>query len=135
MRGTQRLRGSTVLPRNLGWRLRWRGVIVGAVNNNWRERTVYARTSTWTGSRETLDKWAAHVNERVAPMVGGLPGNAGAYFFVDRDGGSALTLTLWESEDAALASDQAAEKSRASTVDATGIELLARGRFEVVGQL
>ena len=96
---------------------------------------MYARTSTWTGSREALERWAAHVNERVAPMVGGLPGNAGAYFFVDRDGGGALTLTLWESEDAARASDQAAEKSRASTVAATGIELVARGRFEVVGQV
>jgi heme-degrading monooxygenase HmoA len=96
---------------------------------------VYARTSTWTGSPEALEKWAAHVNERVAPMVAGLPGNAGAYFFVDRDGGGALTLTLWESEEAALASDQAAEKSRASTVEATGIELLSRGRFEVVGRV
>lgn len=96
---------------------------------------MYARTSTWTGSREALDKWAAHVNERVAPMVAGLPGNAGAYFFLDRDGGGALTLTLWESEEAALTSDQAAEKSRASTVEATGIELLARGRFEVVGRV
>jgi hypothetical protein len=68
-------------------------------------------------------------------MVAGLPGNAGAYFFVDRDGGGAMTLTLWESEEAALTSDQAAEKSRASTVEATGIELLARGRFEVVGRV
>lgn len=96
---------------------------------------MYARTSSWTGSREALERWAAHVNERVAPMVAGLSGNAGAYFFVDRDGGGALTLTLWESEEAALASDQVAEKSRASTVEATGIELLARGRFEVVGRL
>lgn len=96
---------------------------------------MFARTSTWAGSREALDKWAAHVNERVAPMVAGLPGNAGAYFFVDGDAGGALTLTLWESEEAALASDQAAEKSRASTVEATGIELLARGRFEVVGRV
>ncbi len=96
---------------------------------------MYARTSTWTGSPEALERWAAHVNERVAPMVAGLPGNAGAYFFVDRDGGGALTLTLWESEEAALASDQAAEKSRASTVEATGIELLARGRFEAVGRV
>jgi hypothetical protein len=96
---------------------------------------MYARTSTWTGSHEALEKWAAHVNERVASMAAGLPGNAGAYFLVDRDGGGALTLTLWESEEAALASDQAAEKSRASTIAATGIELLARGRFEVVGQV
>jgi hypothetical protein len=96
---------------------------------------MYARTSTWTGSQDALEKWAAHVNERVAPMVAALEGNAGAYFFVDRDAGSALTLTLWESEAAALASDQAAERSRAWTVAATGIELLARGRFEVVGHL
>jgi hypothetical protein len=68
-------------------------------------------------------------------MVAELPGNAGAYFFVDREGGGALTLTLWESEEAALANDQAAEKSRVSTLEATGIELVARGRFEVVGRV
>ena len=96
---------------------------------------MYARTSTWTGSRDALEKWAAHVNERVAPMVAGLPGNAGAYFFVDRAGGMALTLTLWESDEAAHGSDQAAEKSRASTVEATGIELLSRGQFEIVGRV
>ena len=96
---------------------------------------MYARTSTWTGSPEALEKWASHVGEKVAPMVASLPGNAGAYFFIDRTGGSALTLTLWKSEDDAVASDQAAEKSRESTVAATGIELLARGRFEVVGKV
>lgn len=66
---------------------------------------MYARTSTWTGTSVALENWASHVNEKVAPMVAGLPGNAGAYFFIDRNGGRALTLTLWESEDAALASD------------------------------
>jgi heme-degrading monooxygenase HmoA len=68
-------------------------------------------------------------------MVAGLPGNAGAYFFVDREDGRALTLTLWESEDAALASDVTAEKSRASTVAATGVELVDRGRYEVVARV
>ena len=96
---------------------------------------MYARTSTWTGSEDALENWVAHVNDSVAPMVAGMPGNAGAYFLVDREGGGALTLTLWQSEEAALTSDQAAEKSRASTVAATGIELRARGRFEVVGQV
>jgi steroid delta-isomerase-like uncharacterized protein len=95
---------------------------------------VYARTSTWTGTSEALDRWASHVSATVAPNVSGVPGNAGAYFFVDRDGSNALTLTMWESEEAAIASDGFAEKSRASTVDATGVELLERGRFEVVAQ-
>jgi hypothetical protein len=96
---------------------------------------MYARTSIWTGSHEALEKWVDHVNERVAPMVAGLPGNSGAYFFVDREGGGALTLTLWESEEAAFMSDQVAEKSRASTVAATGVELLARGRFKVISHV
>jgi heme-degrading monooxygenase HmoA len=96
---------------------------------------MYARTSKWTGEPEALEKWASHVSEQVAPMVAGLAGNAGAYFFVDSDGGEALTLTLWDSEEAALASDRAAEKSRESTVAATGVELEQRGRFRVVGRI
>lgn len=63
---------------------------------------------------------------------GGLPGNAGAVFLVDRDGGTALTLTLWDSDDAARATDQFAEQSRAATVAATGTELVSRGSYEVV---
>ena len=93
---------------------------------------MYARTSTWRGDAEALERWARHAVERVAPMVARLPGNVAAYFFVDRTGGSALTLTLWESEEAARASDETAEKSRESTIAATGVELVQRGRFEVL---
>ena len=81
---------------------------------------MHARTSSWTGTPEALEKWAEQMAGSIAPMVAGLPGNAGAYFFIDREDGSALTLTLWESEDAALVSDVTAEKSRESTVAATG---------------
>lgn len=68
----------------------------------------------------------------VAPFVAGLAGNAGAVFLIDRDGGSAVTLTLWESDEAALQSDRTADESRARTVAATGVELVERGRYEVV---
>ncbi len=93
---------------------------------------MFARTSTWTGSPEALQKWADHVTAQVAPMVQGLPGVAGAAFFLDRESGSAMTLTLWASEDAALHSDRNADASRSATVAATGVELVARGRYEVV---
>jgi hypothetical protein len=95
---------------------------------------MYARTSTWTGTHEAIENWVGHVGTAVAPRVAAMPGNVDAYFFVDRGGRKALTLTMWESEEAALASDDFAERSRASTVAATGIELLERGRFEVVGR-
>ena len=92
---------------------------------------MQARTSTWAGSPEALEKWVEHVTNNVKPMVAGLPGNVGAYFFVDRPNGRALTLTLWESEEAAALSDQTAEASRVRTVAATGIELVDRTRYEV----
>jgi heme-degrading monooxygenase HmoA len=96
---------------------------------------MQARTSSWTGAPEALEKWASHVRGKVAPMVAGLPGNSGAYFFIDRDGGRAMTLTLWDSEESARMSDATADQSRESTVAATGVELLARGRFEVVDKI
>jgi hypothetical protein len=96
---------------------------------------MYARTSTWAGTPEALESWVRHVQEKVGPMVASLPDNGGAYFFVDRDQGRALTLTLWTSEGAALRSDESADKSRDSTVAATGVELLQRGRFEVVSKV
>ena len=94
---------------------------------------MFARTSTWSGSPEALQKWADHAADTVKGFVEGLPGNAGVVFLIDRDGGTALTLTLWDSDDAARATDQFAEQSRAATVAATGTELVSRGSYEVVG--
>ncbi len=93
---------------------------------------MVARTSKWAGSPEALDKWAEHVTAQVSGFVSGLPGNAGGMFFIDRDSGTALTLTLWDSEEAAAGTDKFAEQSRASTVEATGVELVERGAYAVV---
>lgn len=95
---------------------------------------MFARTSTWSGSAEALQCWADHADSTVRGFVEGLPGNAGVVFLMDRDGGMALTLTMWDTEDAASATDKFAEQSRASTVAATGTELVARGSYEVVAR-
>lgn len=94
--------------------------------------SMFARTSTWSGTPEELQKWADHATSTVRGFVEGLPGNAGVVFLIDRDSGTALTLTLWDSLDAARATDKFAELSRASTVAATGTELVAHGRYEVL---
>ena len=96
---------------------------------------MFARTSIWTGSDSELDRWAAHVADTVRPMVEGLAGNAGAVFLVDRNSKRALTLTLWDTEEAAFSSDQAAERNRKSTIAATGVKLLERGRYEVAAKV
>ncbi len=94
---------------------------------------MFARTSTWSGSPEALQKWADNAASQVKGFVEGLPGNAGVLFLVDGDSGSALTLTLWDTKEAAEATDRFAEQSRATTLAATGTELIASGRYEVVG--
>ncbi len=95
---------------------------------------MVARTTRWAGSPEALDKWEEHVNSRVKGFVAGLPGNTGSAFLIDRASGTALTLTLWETEEAAAETDKFADQSRASTVEATGVELLDRGSYAVVAQ-
>jgi heme-degrading monooxygenase HmoA len=95
---------------------------------------MFARTSTWSGSPEELQKWAEHAATTVKSFVEGLPGNSGVVFLIDRDSGTALTLTLWDSQDAARATDRFADQSRASTVAATGTELVAHGSYEVVAR-
>ena len=92
---------------------------------------MFARTSTWSGSPEALQLWSDHAASTVKGFVQGLPGNAGVVFLIDRAGGTALTLTLWETESAAAATDPFAEQSRATTVAATGAQLVAQGRYEV----
>ena len=96
---------------------------------------MVARTSTWAGSPDALEKWAEHVKTQVSGFVAALPGNAGGAFFIDRDAGRALTLTFWENEEAAAETDKSADESRARTVEATGVELLERGSYEVVARL
>lgn len=91
-----------------------------------------ARTSLWSGSPDALDAWANAANERVKPMATGMPGNLGAHFFVDRERGKALTLTMWESEEAARATDETADESRRRTMDATGVRLDSADRWDVV---
>ncbi len=93
---------------------------------------MFARTTTWSGSPEALQKWADHTVNQVMGFVKSLPGNAGVLFLIDRDGGTALTLTLWDTGEHASATDQFAEQSRTATVAATGTELVARGSYEVV---
>jgi heme-degrading monooxygenase HmoA len=96
---------------------------------------MVARTSSWRGSPEALERWADQAEAQVRPFVAALPGNLDAVFLIDRDGGRALTVTLWENEQAAAQTDKNAEQSRARTVDATGVELVERGRWAIVARV
>jgi hypothetical protein len=88
---------------------------------------VFARTSTWSGSSEALGKWEAHVKDQVRGFVEKLPGNAGGAFFVDRAAGTAMTLTFWETEEAAAETDKFADQVR-SKRPASSLSIAARSK-------
>ena len=50
---------------------------------------MVSRTTTWSGSSDSLDKWEAHVKDQVSGSVAKLPGNAGGMFLIDREAGTA----------------------------------------------
>ena len=88
---------------------------------------MFARSSTWSGSPEALQKWSDHAADTVRGFVpGGCPATPVSCSWSTLQAGSALTVTLWDSEAAAQATDRFAEQSRAATVEATGVELTAR---------
>lgn len=72
---------------------------------------MYARVSTY---RATADR----ADEAISAFTGSLSqiremqGVRGAYLLVDRQGGKAMTITLWDSEEAVRASSDAADRVR-----------------------
>ena len=70
---------------------------------------------------------------KVSGFVAGLPGNAGGAFFIDRDARHGPDLdVLGEPRRPLRRRTSSRDQSRASTVEATGVELLARGAYTVV---
>ena len=65
---------------------------------------MFARSSSWAGSREALQDWEDHVDE-VASMIRGLPGVAGAMFFLDRSGRERVIFQLEQLTPEALSHD------------------------------
>ena len=92
---------------------------------------VFARIGTWQGSRDELERWLSRAREEVKPNIRQDPGLEAAYWLVDRDGGKGLIVTLWESEEAMRASEQARLRRQTATSAATGARVTT-DRYEVV---
>lgn len=95
---------------------------------------VFARIGTWQGSRDELERWIARARKEVKPNIRQDPGLEAAYWLVDRDGGKGLIVTLWESEEAMRASEQARLRRQTAMSAATGARVTT-DRYEVVDSL
>lgn len=92
---------------------------------------MYARVSTYTGASDEIDEAIRQVRENTLPKLMQLDGYKGAYFLVDRQNGKSLAVTLWESEEAMSASEEAANSLRSEVADALGTQMVGVERYEV----
>ncbi|MGH7331842.1 MAG: antibiotic biosynthesis monooxygenase [Candidatus Rokuibacteriota bacterium] len=95
---------------------------------------MFARIGTWQASPSELERWIVRSREHVKPSIQGDPGLKAAYWLVDREGGKGLIVTVWESEEAMRASEQARAQRQAATTAATSATVTT-DRYEVIDTL
>lgn len=78
---------------------------------------MWARVSSYKGSPEQVDAAVARLPEQALQEMSGFER---AYLLIDRGSGRALTITLWESEDALRESEERANQLRSEVADDLG---------------
>jgi heme-degrading monooxygenase HmoA len=92
---------------------------------------MFARVSTYDqGSDEIVDGFDAQTD-----ALQQLDGFKGAYFLVDREGGKAMSVTLWESRDALEATSDRAQQMRDDATGRAGAATVSVDTYEVAVQL
>lgn len=88
---------------------------------------MHARVSTYRGDANRLIEGFEGVRDPLAAM----DGFSHAYFMVDRESGKGMSITIWESEDALLASVAKADELRRQGADAGGSEIESVQHYEI----
>ena len=95
---------------------------------------MFARIGTWQGSADELDRWIERSRRQVKPNLQNDRGLKAAYWLLDRAANKGLIVTLWESEAAMQASEQARRQRQAATSSDTGAAVTT-DRYEVIDSL
>jgi heme-degrading monooxygenase HmoA len=93
--------------------------------------TMYARVTTVHGDPARADEAIQAFRDRALPMVREAAGFKGSILLVDRASGHGLGISLWESEEAMQATEQAVSAIRDANAAATGGSIPTVERYEV----
>ena len=96
---------------------------------------AHARVTRIEGSADRLDEMVSQFEERTVPTLQALDGYKGYALLGDRETGTAMAVTYWESEEALRASEDAVKEEReraAATAEATSGPTIER--YEVLAQ-
>ena len=96
---------------------------------------MHARVSTYQGppnvTQEQVDEADRYDRENVLPAARQMEGFKGAIALLDRQSGKALSVTLWESEQAMRASEEDANRLRQESAEAANETVENVERYEV----
>ncbi len=93
---------------------------------------MFARVTLGKALPERLDQMTREIMEHVLPALRMQDGFAGALVLTDRGSGKVLAVTLWESEQAMNATEEAAHWLRVFSAEAAGGEVTGVERYEVL---
>ncbi len=93
---------------------------------------MFARVTLGEARSERLDEMTHEIREHVMPALRMQAGFAGALVLADRRSGKVLAVTLWESEQAMNATEEAAHWLRVFSAEAAGGAVTGLERYEVV---
>jgi heme-degrading monooxygenase HmoA len=88
---------------------------------------MHARVSTYTGEAERL---LDGFQGATAPLEE-IEGFSQAYFLIDRANNKAISITIWESEDALLASEAKADELRKGATVPSGATIDSVEHYEI----
>jgi heme-degrading monooxygenase HmoA len=92
---------------------------------------MHARVSIFEGAPDEIDEALRQAREQVLPQARQMDGFKGIIALGDRQSGKTLGITLWESEEAMRASEEAANRLSEQTVDVAGGMVAGVERYEV----
>ena len=92
---------------------------------------MHARLTRITQAPERLEETISSFQETVVAPVQQQPGYAGVGLAVNRQDGSAIAFTLWETEEAMHSSERLAQSLRTQVASEQGAEIVEVERYEV----
>ena len=92
---------------------------------------MHARVSIFEGAPDEIDEALRQAREQVLPQARQMDGFKGIIALGDRQSGKTLGITLWESEEAMRASEEAANRLREESAEAGGGTVAGVERYEV----
>jgi heme-degrading monooxygenase HmoA len=94
---------------------------------------VFARVSRFEGfSADQVEEAVRVAREQFVPAAQQSGGFEGMYVLADRENGTALSITLWESREAMQTSEEQAASSRQDAAQSGGGSVIGVERYEVV---